>query len=350
MKLKEHYIKQLQKHPYKTIALIQLEQWCPVSLSYTDFSSMIRLLMQEEILVAIKTSGENGKRPSLPYKYRIQLYRMQAEIQQQIKTQAKDFHPAMNLSRYYRQHEKVWKRDLPILHKINEYLHQYGEVFTGHSLPELSWKLTGNEKWLEGEGRKILEGIGLWKQVEKQIQPDPLMMAVNFGIVLESTKNHAGRMLHLVVENKSIYYRLLPYLASSGMTTLIYGAGRKIVAGLSQLPRQLGVESSDDIHHKIQYFGDLDWEGIAIWHDLHKRYVHQPNWQLTPAIPFYQSLAQCSWSQGKTNQRQQEKALKAFLTHFSSEEGERFRWQLESGFYCPQEALEEGLETLIKKG
>ncbi|SFI36434.1 hypothetical protein SAMN05192551_1143 [Tindallia magadiensis] len=351
--LKKTIIKELQKHPYKTIMLMKLEEWCPSDSSYADFSAVVMDLMEEEVLIRIKTAGENRKSPSLPYKFRIESHGLKREQQQELRRQAANFHPAMDLSAYYRKELTVWKRDLPVLKKVNDYLQQYGTDFAGHSLPELSWKLTGNEKWLEEEGGKqLLERIHLWHQVERQTYPDPLMLAVNPSHLseIQAGGSKTLTLLHLIVENKSMYYRLLPLLSFSDMTSLIYGAGRKIVAGLSQLPYQLGIEKAGNIQHTIHYFGDLDWEGIAIWHDLQKRYAHVEAWEVIPATDFYQSLAQCSWSQGKTNQRQQEEALKEFLAYFSSEEGSTLRRQLEAGGYCPQEALEEGLERLMKKG
>ncbi|SDZ15453.1 Wadjet anti-phage system protein JetD domain-containing protein [Tindallia californiensis] len=349
--LKKTIIKELQQHPYKTIMLMKLEEWCPSDSAYADFSAVVMDLMEEEVLTRIKSAGENRKSPSLPYKFRIEKHGLKREQQQELRRQAANFHPAMDLSAYYRKELTAWKRDLPALKKVNDYLQKHGTDFTGHTLPELSWKLTGNEKWLEEQGGKqLLERINLWHQVEKQMHPDPLMLALNPSFLSEVQAGGNKTLPHLIVENKSMYYRLLPLLSSSNVATLVYGAGRKIVAGLSQLPYQLGLEKAGNLQHTIHYFGDLDWEGIAIWNDLQKRYTHVESWDVIPATAFYQSLAQCSWSQGKTNQRQQEEALKEFLDYFSSEEGKNLRRQLEAGFYCPQEALEEGLESLMKKG
>lgn len=351
MALDKKLLHVLRLYSKKTITLSQLEENCPPDGSYQAFALEIQKLMEKEILIPIKSAGDNGKNPVLPYKYRIQVFRINEGTQQQIKTEAAGFHPAINLSVYYRQDESLWKKDLPMLQRINDYLQHYGMSFAGNSLPELSWKLTGNEKWLEEEGgRKLLERIGLWKQVESQTRPDPLMLAVNPAILSETQNNSPKMLHHLVVENKSVYYRLLPLLTSSEMAALVYGAGRKIVAGFSQLSYQLGLDKKAAIHHTIHYFGDLDWEGIAIWHDLKKRYAHLQHWNLRPATAFYQSLSQCPWSRGKINQRQQEEALTDFLAYFPPDEEKSIRRHLEAGFYCPQEALEEGLERLMKKG
>ena len=123
---------------------------------------------------------------------------------------------------------------------------------------------------------------------------------------------------------------MLGYLPDTTFCTLIYGAGWKITADIFMLDKQLGLKNQE---HRIYYFGDVDYEGISIWHILNMRLP------VFPAIPFYRALLSKPAARGKENQVCNEEALAHFLTCFSSAEQERIRDILDNGGYYPQEAL-----------
>ena len=133
-----------------------------------------------------------------------------------------------------------------------------------------------------------------------------------------------------MVENKTAFHALLEYLPDTTFYSLIFGEGWKITGDIFMLDKQLGLQNQK---HRIYYFGDLDYEGISIWHTLNMRYP------ALPALPFYRALLSQPAARGKENQVCNEEALAHFLTCFSSAEQERIRGILDNGGYYPQEAL-----------
>ena len=326
----------LKSQKNKTILLDELEKLCNGRVSYSDFAQVVQGLTQEGILTPFKNSKPTIKDPSLYYKYRFHKPLLTQDISQEIQLAQKTYHP-LNLSAYYHLSQEQWQKDLPFIQQIHLYLLQNQTLPKYEVLPtELSFQLVGDEKWIdEGRGKIILERLNLWDTLKIQKHPDPLMMAVDTTKTLSKQKTY----YHLVVENKGTYYALLEELPSTLFTTLIYGQGWKITANITQLEKQLPTLRGT---HEIYYFGDLDYEGIAIWHKLSQiRQIHI-------AVPFYKILLQQKESLGSKNQRRQESAVKYFLKHFQ-EEKEIINNLLVKGNYYPQEAiLENELREIFK--
>ncbi|TXK90340.1 hypothetical protein FVE24_12135, partial [Parageobacillus sp. SY1] len=85
--------------------------------------------------------------------------------------------------------------------------------------------------------------------------------------------------------------------------------------------------------HRFYYFGDIDREGIAIWHSLAKK---QP---VSPALPFYRACLQKDPTSGKDYQMERTEALDEFLAYFAPDEQKQLQELLASGQYYPQEML-----------
>jgi len=98
--------------------------------------------------------------------------------------------------------------------------------------------------------------------------------------------------------------------------------------------------------HRFFYFGDLDREGIAIWHRLHQKQT------MTPALVFYEACLEKQAAFGKTNQAKNKQAVAAFVAYFAEGKGERIQAMLEDGAYYPQEVLktEQLQEILLGSG
>ena len=323
----------LKSYKNKTILLDELEKPCNGQVDYADFAHVIQGLIREGILTPFKNSLPTIKDPSLHYQYRFHKPLLNLDISQEIQLAQKTYH-TINLSTYYHLSQEQWQKDLPYIKQIHLYLVQNQALPKYEVLAtELSFQLVGNEKWIdEGRGKTILERLNLWNKLQIQKHPDPLMMA------MDVTKRDPT-YFHLVVENKGTYYALLEELPHTLFTTLIYGQGWKITANMTQLEKQLPTLKGT---HEIYYFGDLDYEGIAIWHKLNQiRQVHI-------ATPFYTTLLKQKQSQGSKNQTKQGAALKAFLKHFK-EENEIIKNLLAKGSYYPQEAIgEKELREIFK--
>lgn len=315
----ERYLNTIKK---KNILLLEMQQNLPGHIQYKEFADAISELEAKEILIPVKAKGTNGKVPGLYNQYRTNKTKLNADYIEQIQNLQFTLAPKMKLDAYLKLPKEVWERDYLYIQKLDEYIKLSGLPTLQATLPERSYEILGNEKWLEQEGGvELLERLGILDTFKLTQQADPLMLAVNPKAFTKTT-------YHLIVENKSTFYLFLKDLPNTFFTSLIYGCGWKIIAGIEGLYNQLGVCKEDS---NIYYFGDLDYEGIAIYHGLGE--------QVKLAVPFYQALLKKAKSYGKESQRKNEEALGSFLKNFSDEEGSMIKTLLEEGAYIPQEAL-----------
>ena len=309
----------------KTVSLGELERLAGGETSYEAFAAAICDLVDKGILVPIKKHGDNHKAIPLANTYRIIQSKIPADHLQEIERLHFFLDPQIKLDAYYSLTASEWNRDLPDLLQINNYLQEHGWPNSEVTAPERSYGLVGDEKWIDEKGgRKLLERVGIWSAMKIVSRPDPLMLAINQPVWDETGS------LHLVVENKTTFHALLEHLRDTSFLTLIYGAGWKVTADILMLDKQLGRAKADP---RIYYFGDLDYEGISIWHAVNSR---RP---VVPAAWFYRALLAKPAAQGKTNQICNEEALSRFLTYFTSEEQKQIREILSQGGYYPQEGL-----------
>lgn len=317
----------LQARKKKTILLSELEQMVGGQTSYEDFALLINDLVQQGILTVVKQQGDNQKIIPLANAYRIVQSKIPADYLQEIEQLHFTLHPLIKLEAYYSLGPAEWTNDLPYILLLDDFLKKQGLPANEATAPERSYLLVGDEKWIDEKGgKRLLERAGLWSNMNIVYLPEPLMLAVNQLRLPRGEETS----LHLVVENKTAFHALLEYLPDTNFYSLIYGAGWKITADIVMLDKQLGLKK-----HKpcIYYFGDLDYEGISIWHTLNMRYT------ALLALPFYQALLSRPAARGKENQVCNEEALAHFLTYFPAPEQEKIKDILGNGGYYPQEAL-----------
>lgn len=307
------------------ISLNQIESILTGRESYLELATIIHDLMDNAILKPVKEHGMNGKTITLYNTYRIIKSNLRKEINNEIQRKTIIFHPHINLDIYFSLHEREWKNDLLYIEKIDSYLKIKGLPHDYATSPERSLQIIGDEKWIdEKEGRRILERIKLWDKLKIITNPDPLMFAIN------PARFHKKSHINLIVENKTPFYNLINHIKDSKFTSLIYGAGWRIIANISSLSSQLGLE--EDLH-KIYYFGDMDPEGISIWYSLYEKH------NIKLALPFYRALLIKQPFKGKENQEKNIKAIEEFKKYFTDDEILKIDALLNNGEYLPQEAL-----------
>ena len=318
-------LKFLQTYKYKTISIDKLEKLFSGDVAYEDFARQITEMVENGMLHAVKAQGVNHKPIPLANVYRINKAMLQQELIDEIKSYQFQLHPQIMLNDYFTLTEEQWKKDLPYIRKINSYLRENGLPRETATIPERSYQLSGDEKWIDEKGGKqILERLGLWKYMQIITVPDPLMLAVNPAAFEQEPFGH------LIVENKAPYNSLMDALRAGGFLSLIYGAGWKIVSNIAMLENQLNLP---DRQHRILYFGDIDYEGISIWYALNQK---RP---VIPAVEFYTALLDRGFSRGKETQGKNEAALSSFLQYFADEEQKHIISTLNNGAYYPQEGL-----------
>ncbi|MCD5406970.1 MAG: DUF2220 domain-containing protein [Desulfotomaculum sp.] len=330
----------LDNHQKKTIALSDLQaNFTGGEVDYGAFAAAVLELENDGVLVPVKAPGRNQKSPSLANKYTLKhpqghqqtLHRQ--NFYQRLQRVSLQLHKLIQLDRYYKAGVLRWEQDLPWIKKLDSYLKSNCLPPAPATAPERSYHITGNEKWYdEQNGKEFLEMVGISDQQLAIVnRPEPFGWAVN-SLLLNSGQH---RHQHLIVENKAPFHALLPVLnEQKTFTTLIYGRGKAIVASLALFAQQSGFNSLP--RHTFYYFGDLDYEGIAIWYALYAR--HQ-NLSIKPVLPFYEALLQKKYSLGKEYQQPNLVAVEMFAGNFTPDCRLLLLNMLQAGGYLPQEAL-----------
>lgn len=323
-KMYKDIIAYLKIYKNATISLSELENQVPGNVNYEEFATIIKTLINNNILAEKNGKNNNGKKPPLAFRFSINRYELNKEHKSDIQKFYLESKVELDLQEYLRLNEEIWKDDLPYIKKVEEYIFSKGMPKDFVTAQERSFHITFDEKWIDEKGgKKVLERMKLWDKLNIISAGEPLMLAVN------PEKFNSGQHHHLIVENKATFMALLEDLHNTNFTSLIFGSGWKITANINMLEKQLGLSGV----HKLYYFGDLDNEGITIWNALNQRV------EAIVAVDFYRELLKKPFSIGKENQLKRDEALQNFLANFSEEEQIILSKILDKGGYLPQEGL-----------
>ena len=307
------------------ITLSELEEIVGRPETFEEFAILVQQLIDENLLLPVKSSGQTAQTPRLHYKYKILKHSAKKMLREMIERLQLTLHPTISLDVYYRLTQQQLEQDIPYLEKINHSITTDGLPTVPAPAPERSQQLVGDEKWIQYKGgRRVLERLGLWTNMQIVDVKEPLRFAVNPLNIGRSTH------VHLIIENKTTYEALLPALSSTCFTTLIYGAGFEIVGSFSLFDKQLPLPNA---HHVFYYFGDIDFSGISIWYLLKNQHPIQL------ALPFYEAALN---NTGKPIPKQQlidEEAIQVFIGQLSERMKEQCQQLLDKRFYVSQEVL-----------
>ncbi len=327
----------LKKYKKKKILLNDLMKFVPSDMSYETFVLSIQQLMDEEVLVPIKASGFNKRSINLPNSYQVDKRKLENDYKIMLQGQVKLLTSEIDLD-YYFAHSDEWEQDRSYIDMIDAYIKSSSSPFEAATIPEKSYWISGDEKWLsEKGGLQVLERIKLTEKMNLVREAEPIAFAIN------NVFQQHEVFKHLIVENKSIFYRVLDILEDTPFTALIYGAGWRIISSMHSFSKQFPFA---DKTNEFYYFGDMDYEGLKIWYSLSQIS------EVLPAHALYHRLLETPPSAGKTNQKSDLEAVNAFCKHISDGDAS-FQFKvvnlLESGFYIPQEALTlEVLKEVLK--
>ena len=312
----------------KQITLDFLQKCVSGDTEYEAFAREVLALEEEGLLIGVKSQKTNGKKIALYNKYTVIKDKVMGEVVDRIRQFQLQAHPMIQLAYYLKAGEAAWEKDYKMLCCVNNYLKKVGIPEEEAPMPQRSYEITGDEKWIEDHGgRKLLERIGLWEPMKICMKPDPAMFTLHKKMFCERGTDRQPHR-HMIVENKSIYYLLQAILKETSFTSITYGSGWKITASMDGLLKQMDREEEKN---EFYYFGDLDHEGITICAYLGER--------VKLALPFYNRVLELATSEGKTNQYRNEEALAYFLKHFPNEQAAKINEVLQNGLYYPQEAL-----------
>lgn len=325
--MKESFLTYFKAYRKKIISLAELEKICSAPYSYKEFCDVIQSFVKSGILSGYGAKHGSYRETALCSKYRLNLSRLIRDDREKLQREMIQMQVShlIDLSYYFKVSWIEWENDKLLLKKIADYLKLYGFPDDEATHQERSYQIFGDEKVLLQGGMALLKKLNLDEKMRITNYPDPLMVAINPTMILKVEH------WHLVVENKAVYYALLPILPKTQFTSLVFGGGWKIIGNLFVLPQQLGLDGQ---RHFFYYFGDLDLEGIAIWYGL------QAKLPVRLAMPFYRELFNMDCSFGKSEQNVNCQALDAFCEAWDELDARRIRRMLlRDHTYYSQECL-----------
>ena len=297
----------------------------PSNSLYIEYADIIVKLVNQGYLKTVKAAGYNNKSINLPNEFYIESKKINANYYFELEKFSLKYGEFFTLDYYFKKSEKKWLEDKDKINMIFEYLKLNGFPFFYATAQERSYDLVGDEKWIDFKGGiKLINALNIKEKLLIQNQNEPAMFAVSSKFIKSNLYKH------LIVENKAVYYRLLDLLNETNFSTLIYGAGWRVISGIKDFNKQFPFDGE----HEFYYFGDIDYEGIKIYKSINDIL------EVSLATPFYNILLNEKESYGKHNQVKDIDAQDFFIQNFSNslELLEKIKL-LDSSNYWPQEGL-----------
>ena len=252
----------------KIIALAEIQEHYRID-NYMKLVDLVKSQIGEGTLIEVKASGSNGMAPPLYNKYRVKSLEEDLSI---LADEITYSFPLYFNSEFYRNNLRKYQMDRTYIDKLAEYFRNHKQILSvPMSINERSFEIWGQEKFLkDGGGHRILRNLGLSiEDLNIYTTPEPF-------VYYSGKKDHNQKVL--ILENKDTWYTLRK-LMIQGQTsffgqvvdTIIYGSGKNIEKSLEDYP--FTVEDYLREPSKILYWGDIDYEGIAIYERLKKRYT-----------------------------------------------------------------------------
>lgn len=328
--------------------------------AYPEQYRHIRRQIETGELIPVKKSPLNGKKPALHLSY--WLAEEEPDYGEETEELMFRMSPAIRTD-YYLKHPKVYREEAVWVRMLNRYFLEQAERKGGGfggavsvSLNERSFQIWGREKFLQREqGRKILAHCGVeLGQLHVYGTTEPLAYYSRVRSVPQTV---------LILENKDTFYSMRrclmgsqPLRSASGKNrtdsalrticgepvgTLIYGAGKGIIAAFSDLELS-GEPYMTAPENTVLYFGDLDYEGIGIYE--HFAAVYGAQYDIAVFKNAYVQMLAKAKCIGidclpRTKEGQNRKLDHVFFSQFSQAQQDNIKEILECGRYIPQEIL-----------
>lgn len=316
-------MKDLKNYGKKVIDLDNLGKMYKTE-TYADLYNIVNNLLKGKKLSPVKSSGGNGKKPTLYKKYRIVDDIIDnSELIDEIYYKLS---PKLSIE-YYKNHLDKYEEHREYILKLSEFVtNKQDSLMSCVSMNERSFQIWGREKFLQKEGGKtIVKNLGLeLKELNYYDTSEPLAYY---------SKSKETPQKVLILENKDTYYTMRRHLIGGGenilgenVSTLIYGGGKNINKAFNDY--KISVEDYvSDSKNTIMYFGDLDYEGIVIYEGLFELFSKEYN--IVPFVKGYEKMidkARCeSICLPKTKDGQNKNINDMFLREFNGE----YRFEIE---------------------
>jgi hypothetical protein len=281
---------------------------------YKLFHRAIETLQAEGQLIPIQNNQYNGRNPSLPLFYWVNIKDQEDKWDRLEMMKLGD---QFDFS-YYERHPEWQTRDEWIrIQNVYTFLKtaQDREIV---SFEERSLELFGHEKFIQDgdsfpDGKGFLTRIGISDEQLKMVHyGEPFVSWMKQGIEI----NDIQRIL--IVENLSFFHTSIKLLEANKLDyepeLIIYGEGMKIERSFSFFFRMFPAKN-----YLFYYVGDLDAEGYGILIRLIEKY---PESCIQPALKIYRKMLECldQRNEQKQGQTQNMKYRDLFFQWFTEEE------------------------------
>lgn len=288
-----------------------------------------------EELTEVSSSKTNGMNPPLYNKYKV------LPLKEDNKNFIEEINYALYFSfskSYYLNNIDIYKVDRPYITALTNYFRENKlKLNTPMSINERSYDIWREEKFLkDGSGKRILKNLGIIiEDLNVYYTPEPF-------VYFSANKSSEQRVL--ILENKDTWYTLRKLMLEGEnifigehIDTIIYGAGKGIEKSLEDFEATAPEYLKSLI--ELLYWGDIDYEGIAIYERVKDRYRDMLNIKLFKGA--YELMLSLSKSRtlalSKDNQNKNIKDI--FFSELNRENAEEINDILSNGLYIPQEIV-----------
>lgn len=315
-------------YPRKKIDLATIEEHYKLG-NYQELYYFIQEALKAGVIIPIKSSGSNGKKPALYKTYRIQVtIENEATLREELLYL---IHPKLK-NDYYLTHLTQYSNDREAILKLSSFFQtKSSDLEHPTAINERSFQIWQQEKFLLEEGNRLLKNVGLsMTDLNVYETAEPLAY---FSACKETPQNI------LIIENKDTFYSLRKYLIEGHkeilecrISTLIYGGGKKGVKGFQHFHASVEPYLLHQ-DNRFYYFGDLDYEGIIIYESLCAHFYCEP------LVSAYEAMLQkaANLPLPKTKEKQNRHEQGVFFSYFN--EVSAMKAILENEYYIPQEIL-----------
>lgn len=333
-------MKNLRDLNKRRINIDEMQQYLNIE-DYIELANVVKNLINEEVILPIKSSKLNGKKPALYNRYTI------IDEKQDNSKYIQELSYGINIQldkTYYMKNIDKYKEDRKFILSLSRFIDERIDLLTIEvAANERSFQIWEREKFLNREGgKRILRNLNLSEKflnIYDTTQPLPYY---------SYSKSSPQKIL--IIENKDTFYSMRKHLIkgsnsifSEKISTLIYGGGKNIYKTFKDF--ELCVEPY--LLHKdneILYLGDLDYEGIIIYEGLYE--IFKGNFNINPFVKGYEFMLDKfikeNISLPDTKEGQNRNIGEVFLREFTEGYRDVIMNILSSNKYIPQEILNIG--------
>lgn len=326
--LKTKIKKYLQTKKIKTITITEIYTNLQIPYNPTNDQALkntLKELVQEQYLTPIKTTKKDTHENYEKYKIIPQTNQQNEQAKEEIlNTLVKQ----INIG-YYLKHPEEYIKNKEIIIPINQFLQNPDT----HKLTvnERSYKIYKDEKKLK-QNEEILKKLGLtYKDLYSYDTYEPFFNYTN--MLFQGTNKKI-----LIIENKDTFWTIKKAIENnSNIYMVIYGEGKKILKSFPFI-ENFGITEKDT----IQYFGDIDYEGINIYISLKEKY---PDFNIHTYKQGYETILELEQNPRniRTKQNINKNNIQKFLSEFDESNDKPYKEKLIKIFkeekYIPQEVF-----------